>query len=496
MIVEIVLLVLVTIVSFLYIARVRRYPHFPPGPPNYPVVGSLLALRASTPLHETLFQLSKKYGPVVGLFLGPQAKSVVVNGYEAVKHVLMRDDFANRPDGLLIRARSYNKRLGVLFSDGPLWKEQRRFSLRHLRDFGFGKRSMEGLNHEEISTLMQNLDDRISKAGDSMDTKGIEIKDLFPVSVINILWAIMAGVRYDHNDESFKTLMFNVNEFFRNGSPTGGIMAFPLLRFVPIVNIPYKKQLVSVDVLQKFIQKSIDDHKETYQEDNMRDFLDVFIKELKEQENNKNSTFTEEQLVVLCMDLFLAGTETTASSLGYFFLYLMQYPKVQEKMRQEIFKVVGRDRLPSLEDMPKLHYVQAATWEVLRMANLIPFTVPHFTRQKVELFGYTVPRNCLVMVNLYSVMMDDYWGDPETFRPERFIKDGVCVKNERLILFGMGPRVCLGEPLAKNTSFLFLTSLLQKYRFSLPAHHQKPNMDHLQGFTSSPRPYKVSVHRV
>jgi len=53
------------------------------------------------------------------------------------------------------------------------------------------------------------------------------------------------------------------------------------------------------------------------------------------------------------MDLFLAGTETTASSLGYFFLYLMQHPVEQEKMRQEIFKVVGRDRLPTLEDMPK-----------------------------------------------------------------------------------------------------------------------------------------------
>jgi cytochrome P450 len=63
--------------------------------------------------------------------------------------------------------------------------------------------------------------------------------------------------------------------------------------------------------------------------------------------------FLEEQLIVMCMDLFLAGTETTASSLGYFFLYLMQHPEEQEKMRQEIFRVVGRDRLPSLDDMPK-----------------------------------------------------------------------------------------------------------------------------------------------
>jgi Cytochrome P450 len=149
---------------------------------------------------------------------------------------------------------------------------------------------MDGLIHEEIAVLMENLNKRISSA-DDMQSEGILIKDLFPVSVINILWAIMAGVRYDHNNESFQMLMHNVNEFFRNGNPTGGIMAMPILRFVPIVNGPYKRQLVSVDVLQKFIQKTINEHKSTYQEDNMRDFVDVFLSEMKAQENDENSTF-------------------------------------------------------------------------------------------------------------------------------------------------------------------------------------------------------------
>lgn len=150
---------------------------------------------------------------------------------------------------------------------------------------------MDGLIHEEIAVLMENLNKRISSTKD-MQSEGIQIKDLFPVSVINILWAIMAGVRYDHDNENFQLLMHNVNEFFRNGNPTGGIMALPILRFVPIVNGPYKRQLVSVAVLQKFIQHSINEHKNSFQEDNMRDFVDVFLSEMKAQESNENSTFT------------------------------------------------------------------------------------------------------------------------------------------------------------------------------------------------------------
>ena len=50
----------------------------------------------------------------------------------------------------------------------------------------------------------------------------------------------------------------------------------------------------------------------------------------------------------------------------------------------------------------RLHYVQAVTWEVLRMANLIPFTIPHFTEKSVELFGYRVPKVSKIAYRLSS----------------------------------------------------------------------------------------------
>lgn len=63
---------------------------------------------------------------------------------------------------------------------------------------------------------------------------------------------------------------------------------------------------------------------------------------------------TEDQLLAICLDMFMAGSETTSKSLGFCFLYLILYPDVQKKAQQEIDTVVGRDRLPSLQDRPKL----------------------------------------------------------------------------------------------------------------------------------------------
>jgi len=62
----------------------------------------------------------------------------------------------------------------------------------------------------------------------------------------------------------------------------------------------------------------------------------------------------EDQLIAMCVDLFLAGTETSSSTLSFTLRYMLWHPEIQEQVRQEIYKVVGKDRLPSMEDMPEL----------------------------------------------------------------------------------------------------------------------------------------------
>jgi cytochrome P450 len=112
---------------------------------------------------------------------------------------------------------------------------------------------------------------------------------------------------------------------------------------------------------------------ETFDDNHTRDFMDAYIAEMKQDEtgfftgiglqnmysllrtnNDDHFDFQKaNQLTTLCVDLFLGGTETTASTVGFALRYLIKFPEIQERARQEIYSVVGKERLPSTEDMPK-----------------------------------------------------------------------------------------------------------------------------------------------
>ena len=101
-----------------------------------------------------------------------------------------------------------------MFVDGTFWQEQRRFTMRHLRDLGFGKTSIEDQMMDEVRDLIRDIEDSARS-----DSKGIvDMSNTFQVSVVNILWAIVAGKRYQRNDPKFLQLLDSVNKFFRNGN--------------------------------------------------------------------------------------------------------------------------------------------------------------------------------------------------------------------------------------------------------------------------------------
>nr|CAD7430294.1 unnamed protein product [Timema monikensis]CAD7436102.1 unnamed protein product [Timema monikensis] len=98
-----------------------------------------------------------------------------------------------------------------------------------------------------------------------------------------------------------------------------------------------------------------------------------------------------------------------------------------------------------------------------------------------------------IIINLFDLHMDrKYWGDPDNFRPERFLEsNGTVRKDEALLPFGQGKRSCLGESLARSNLFITFTSLLQNFALRLPEGVPRPSTEPEGGLTFTTKPFSI-----
>ncbi|MEQ2315760.1 hypothetical protein AMECASPLE_025748 [Ameca splendens] len=195
------------------------------------------------------------------------------------------------------------------------------------------------------------------------------------------------------------------------------------------------------------------------------------------------------------LDLHFAGTDTTSNTLLTGFLYLMNYPHVQERCQQEIDQVLEGKDLVSYEDRNNMPYVQAVIHEIQRIANTVPLSVFHCTTKDTELMGYSIPKGTMIIQNLNSVLREEgQWKFPHEFNPENFLNEqGEFVKQEAFMPFSAGPRMCLGEGLARMELFLMMVTLLRKFKFIWPEDAGKPDFTPVYGVTLTPKPYHMKV---
>lgn len=472
-------LAFVGVASFFWFTTSQKPPNFPPGPPRLPFVGSLPYLTGGPSDKGGLFSITRllvgKYGKVAGFWLG-WTPTVLISDYDLVKQALKKDELSDRPvltPGNLIRPGGDAPELhgrfpGIIFSIGQHWNEQRRFALRQLRDFGFGKSSMEEGLLEEARKLVEEFK--------KQDGKAVDLDATMNISVINALWLILMGETMELDDPKLLKLVSEINNVVRGipiQSPIAAMLPDPSwAKYQPLWSfLQYAKAEEKMNDLISVLRVYINDHKKTVDQEHPRDFVDVYLNQMKATSDSQSSFYGqrgEDMLVSTLMDFFIAGMETTTTSLLWTILYLMHHPDIQKQVHEELDKVIGRDRCPSLSDMPSLPLTQAVLLESHRRTSLVFVSVPHHAKSDVQLGGYTIPAGSTVLPNLFHIMNDpEYWKDPEMFRPGRFIDDqGQFRSDERVIPFSVGKRYCLGQSLAEKEFFLFFVTLMQTFSFS------------------------------
>ena len=213
--------------------------------------------------------------------------------------------------------------------------------------------------------------------------------------------------------------------------------------------------------------EKIKDHQETLDYNAPRDFVDTVLIEINNTTDPESSFYREAGLTNLTntlIDLFIAGADTTSTTLTWAVLYMAREPEVQKRVQIELDSVVGQSRLPAVADRPNLPYTEAVIWEILRCGNIAPRGVNHMGSEPITMNGITIPANIMISPLMEVILKGDHWGDGMVFRPERFLDaEGRLIKDEHLMPFSIGKRQCLGETLAKVELFLFFASELKAY---------------------------------
>ncbi|XP_032398639.1 cytochrome P450 2K1 [Etheostoma spectabile] len=441
----------------------------PPGPKPWPLIGNLLQLELKR-LYSTLLKLSKKYGSVFTIFLGPK-KVVVLAGYKTVKEALVNhaQEFGER-DPLPIM-KEYEKGHGITWANGDSWKEMRRFALSNLKNFGMGKKASEDKIIEECELLIELL----------KKLKGEAFATSQPIkqAISNIICSIVYGSRFEYDDPEFTTLVNSIGARLH-------LLGSPSLQLYNIFSW-FFKWTPSRKSFLRFGAASIKQNlqlfsrlKETLNPQMCRCFVDAFLvqKQNLEKSGITKHHFHDENLLITVQNLFSAGTETTATTMIWGLLFMAKFPKIQDQVQEELSREIGI-RQVRYEDRKNLPFTSAVIHETQRLANIAPTSLPHKTSQDVVFQGYFIKKGTAVTVLLTSVLHDESeWERPHSFHPAHFLdKDGKFVKRDAFMPFSAGHRACPGESLARMELFIFFTTLLQHFRFTPPPGVSEDELD-------------------
>ncbi len=408
------------------------------GPPGY--IGLRNLLRFTTDQLQLLRELADRYGDIVEMkvFGKPWLLVSHPDDIEAVmvKHarIMIRDDYA------VILERALG--LGLLTSDGDLWKRQRKlmshaFTPKRIADYAgamvrVADQGLRGWKDGEVINLHQEMS-RVT---------------------MEVVSDVLFGASIDRGDvESVREAMEVINEFFAN-SPEA------VLKLPEWVPTPRNRAMTqAVAQIDSLIYRIIARRRAGEQQG---DLLGTLLAA-----QDEGGGMSDRQLRDEAVTLFLAGHETTALALAHTLYLLSKHPEVERRVHEEITSVLG-DRLPTADDVKSLVYTDRVIKESMRIFPPA-WTTGRAASESLELGGTFVPKGAQILMSQWVVHRDPRWFpnpegfDPDRWRPER----AASIPRYAYFPFGGGPRICIGNHFAMMEAMLLLTIILQRYRLDL-----------------------------
>ncbi|KAK4941895.1 hypothetical protein LTR10_018225 [Elasticomyces elasticus] len=439
----------------------KRPKGMPPGPPTMPIVGNLLQLPKEN-IHEKFREWAQEYGEIYSIMLGNQ-RMVVLNSPRVIKDLIdtRSNNYSSRPEmyvGQTLISGGYRL---VLMQYDEGWRLARKM-IHNLLNI---KTAVEYIPYQELE-LRQMLFDMVKRPDKYHDHVRRYSTSL--VTSIAFGWRSLA-----YNDQDVRQIYEGFEEFAVASQVSASILDyFPILRVLPDWLSPAKrkgKQLHKEEIaLYKKYMLKVKERKE--KGIIAKNFCDDMFKQ------QEKIGFTDDWASYVSGTLLEAGSDTTASIFLSFAVAMINFPEVQKKAQDEIDRVIGADRLPTMADEMDLQYIRGVVKESLRfLPSSILGIVPHATTNADTYNGYEFPAKTGMMINVWTLNNDpERYPEPRKFNPDRYKNDLLRAQESATLndpyqrdhfTFGAGRRVCPGLNIAERSLFLGIAYMLWAFSF-------------------------------
>ncbi|GJR78739.1 cytochrome P450 704C1-like protein isoform X1 [Tanacetum coccineum] len=438
-----------------------------------PVVGSVFTMLIHfNHLFDYMTLIAKKHHTF--RFVTPTHSEVYIADPINVEHIL-KTNFSNYTKG------TYHKGIlgdllgnGIFAADGDVWRHQRKlasyeFSTKVLRDFS------ADVFRSNTAKLVKKLTDA------AVHMQIINLQDLLMKSTLDSIFKVGFGFDLDTLSGSDEVS----NQFMTAFDDSNGItywryvdLLWRVKRYFNVGSEAILKK--NLNVVDSFVFELIEQKREQMKNGkanrNKDDILSRFLIESEKDPENLNDKYLRD----ISLSFIIAGKDTSASTLTWFFYMLCKHNLIQEKVALEVKQAIGTQYTYSIDEfshkltemaLDKMHYLHAALTETLRLYPAVPLDGKYSEKDDILPDGCKIKKGDGISYMPYPMGRMTYiWGeDAEEFRPERWLRDGVFQPESpfKFTAFHGGPRICLGKEFAYRQMKIMAAFLVFFFKFRL-----------------------------
>ncbi|CAD5123234.1 unnamed protein product [Dimorphilus gyrociliatus] len=381
-----------------------------PGPRGFPFLGITPWLDKETP-HLNLIDYTKEYGDVckIPIMLND---IIFVSGEKNIydMYINKQDDFSNRLHSVRFKALKNGFQDLTFMNDHQLFRDSKKMTLRSLKTYSEGMKKVEDISSEIIGEFLEYIQ--------STQSKPVDISNRLKVLFGSIITSMTLNRRIENSVMEKFVAAYDEILIILQSPSTAILEVFPWLRSCG--NKSYKKLVNCAKRRDNLIEPIVREAIDNFDPHDIKTTTD----QLWHYMNQSNIDYDFKDLYGISYNLIVAGFITTSSTLYGLFPILMSHRHIEQKILQEIEHNIGFNRLPSLDDKANMPYTEATILEAHRYLSVVPFSLPHIAVRDSTIGGYNIKKGSQIWPNIWGLHHDEtIWGDPENFRPERFLDD-------------------------------------------------------------------------